>query len=572
MATIFKKSWPYYLLILIILLGAFFRLNDLASVPTGIYPDEAKNANDAIETLKTGNYKLFYPENNGREGLYIWLISLSFQLFGINIFALKLVSAIAGILTIWATYLLTKELLRFANQYTAFDNFKISGVAAEITALFSAGLIATSFWHINFSRIAFRAILVPLILSLALYFTLKAFRTKRLYLYTFSGIFWGLGFYTYIAFRLAYLVLFGFFILVFVFYIITKKRDFSIKKFFIYDKWWMVKFMGIIMIIIMLPLALYFYANPETFVARSSGISIFDTENPILEFGKSMAIHAQMLFFKGDNNWRHNFSGEAQLFWPVAVLFILGIWYSAKEIKHSFKVKNWTGITAHLTLFGALFAMMLPAALTTEGIPHALRAIGMMPFVFIYAAFGFLYFIYKIFKHNYHRQEIWPFGIGAGVIIILILASYQFTHYFVDWAQNEEVKYAFAKPYVDMGEYFNTLESSTHKYLIVNEEGAEVSFPDYLLSNENKTGTLPMPAQTILFIQQTKSTATDYSFYGSEIPIANTTYITKNQLPSFAESNSVFVPLRANEEIKNTLKLHYPLGTELEFEDFWGYV
>src|SRR3990167_4851534 len=124
MATIFKKSWPYYLLILIILLGAFFRLNDLASVPTGIYPDEAKNANDAIETLKTGNYKLFYPENNGREGLYIWLISLSFQLFGINIFALKLVSAIAGILTIWATYLLTKELLRFANQYTAFENIK----------------------------------------------------------------------------------------------------------------------------------------------------------------------------------------------------------------------------------------------------------------------------------------------------------------------------------------------------------------------------------------------------------------------------------------------------------------
>ena len=571
MSNSIKKYWPYYLLILIILLGAFFRLNDLSSIPPGIYPDEAKNANDAIETLKTGDYKLFYPENNGREGLYIWLISLSFQLFGINIFALKLVSAIAGILTIWATYLLTKELLRFANQYTAFDNFKISKIATETVSLLSAGFLATSFWHINFSRIAFRAILVPLILSLAIYFTLKAFRTKKGHLNIFAGIFWGLGFYTYIAFRLAYLIPFGFFTLTYLFYIIERKPGFNVKKIFIQDKWWMVKAMGVVMIIIMLPMLLYFYNNPNTFISRSSGLSVLDSENPAVEFIKSFGIHAQMLFFKGDSNWRHNFSQNSQLFWPLGILFILGFWYSIKEVAHNFRTKNWTGIVAYLTLFGALITMMLPAALTTEGIPHALRAIGMMPFVFIYAALGFLYIIHKLFKHNYHRQEIWPFGVGAAIIIILLVSSYQFTNYFINWANNKDVENAFAKQYVDIGKYFNSLENSTYKYLLVNEGGMEVSYPKQILSEQNETDTLPMPAQTVLFIQQTKPTTTDYSFYGTEIPLTKTTYITENQLPTSVEANSVFVPLRADEKTKTELMAKYPGGVELEFETFWTY-
>lgn len=561
---ILRKNWPLLLLILIILLGAFLRFNDLSAVPPGIYPDEAKNANDAIQTFQSGDYKLFYPENNGREGLYIWLIALSFKFFGISIFSLKLVGALAGTLTIWATYLLTKEFLRFANQYTTFGSLKISQIATEAVSLLSAGFLATSFWHINFSRIGFRAILVPLILSFAIFYTLRAFRTRGTLSYALAGIFWGLGFYTYIAFRLSYLILIVFFFLSFIFYLIHRAPRFNlewIKIVLFQDKWWKVTFMGIVMFLVMAPLILYFVNIPEYFISRATGISVFEAPSPIFAFFKSLSIHFRMLFFGGDLNWRHNFSGEAQLLWPLAILFIFGLWESLKELIGGWRKKNWTIITSHLTLLASLGAMMLPAVLTIEGIPHALRAIGMMPFVFIYSALGFLFLMRKLFKHKYHRAEIWPFGIGAVMIIILLLASFQFTHYFVDWGRNPEVNGAFTKNYVAIGEYFNSLGDFNQKYLIVNDGGVEVSYPALILIDENKNGTLPMSAQTTLFIQQTNDTA-----------LKTTTYLRSDELPTKAPLKSVFVPLKATEEIKNKLNSMYPGGVELDFEEFWVYV
>ncbi|MCH8158181.1 MAG: hypothetical protein IID18_10625 [Nitrospinae bacterium] len=41
-----KNNWPYIILVFIVALSAIFRLWDLSSIPPGIYPDEAKNAND----------------------------------------------------------------------------------------------------------------------------------------------------------------------------------------------------------------------------------------------------------------------------------------------------------------------------------------------------------------------------------------------------------------------------------------------------------------------------------------------------------------------------------------------
>ena len=114
----------------IIVLAGFLRLWHLSEIPPGLYPDEAINANDAL--LSPG--KIFYPENNGREGLFINLIALSFSVFGISIWSLKFVSAAIGILTIFGLYLLTKELF------------------TKNIALFSSLFLATSFWHINFSR------------------------------------------------------------------------------------------------------------------------------------------------------------------------------------------------------------------------------------------------------------------------------------------------------------------------------------------------------------------------------------------------------------------------------------
>ena len=67
-----------WLLLGILIVAVFFRLFALTNFPSGLYPDEAMNGNNALEALAGpaaggagGNFKIFYPENNGRGGLFI---------------------------------------------------------------------------------------------------------------------------------------------------------------------------------------------------------------------------------------------------------------------------------------------------------------------------------------------------------------------------------------------------------------------------------------------------------------------------------------------------------------------
>lgn len=200
-------------LLIILAIASFLRLWQLDLTPPGVYPDEAINANDALDSLGNKEFKVFYPENNGREGLYIWLISLSFAVFGPSIWALKIISALIGILTVLGIYLLSKELF------------------SQRIALLSSFFLALSFWHINFSRIAFRAILIPFCLTFGFYFLLKGFKNWKTHNFIISGIFWGLGFYTYISYRVSVLLLFFFLALKLISYLKENKAKYKWKWF-----------------------------------------------------------------------------------------------------------------------------------------------------------------------------------------------------------------------------------------------------------------------------------------------------------------------------------------------------
>ena len=158
----FKKiSKQTYLLLIILIIASFFRLYNLSgtnSVPPGLYPDEAINGNNASEALDTGNFKVFYPENNGREGLFINIQAVFIKVFSNEPWVLRLPSAIIGILTVLGIYLFSA---------TLFNNASIGLLSSFFTAI--------SFWHINFSRIGFRAIMAPFLLVWALYFLIKSF-------------------------------------------------------------------------------------------------------------------------------------------------------------------------------------------------------------------------------------------------------------------------------------------------------------------------------------------------------------------------------------------------------------
>ena len=332
-----QKNKNLVFLFIILVIAAFFRLWKLSEIPPGLYPDVAINGNEALESLKTGNFKLFYPENNGREGLMIWLIALSFSIFGVSIWSIKIIAAVIGILTVLGLYSFTKEL--FNNS--TLQHYNNPTIIALLTSFF----LAISFWHTNFSRIGFRAILVPFILVFAFYFLFKGLHEKRTLYFIISGIFFGLGFYTYISYR--FIVFLLPLVLIFEWFIYRKQ---NLQKQFLKFAICNLTFT----ILVALPIGIYFFQHPQDFIGRAVPISIFTAENPIKEFGKSLILHLGMFNFYGDGNWRHNFAGSPQLFWLIGILFLIGIFFSIKELLASIKEKNCSLFTVKLVLHYAI--------------------------------------------------------------------------------------------------------------------------------------------------------------------------------------------------------------------------
>jgi 4-amino-4-deoxy-L-arabinose transferase-like glycosyltransferase len=456
-----KKRVIIYI-VAILIVASFLRLYALDSTPPGFYHDEAMNGNNALEALETNQFKWFYSENNGREGLYVNIVAFSLKIFGNESWAVRLVSALFGILTVLGLYFLVKELFR-----------------KERIALIASFLIATSFWHILFSRIAFRAIMAPMFLVWAFALIFMASRKKSWILAALGGFSFGLGFHTYIAFRIAPLLL------IFPFYLLFKKRQFKLIAIFL-----------LFAFIAGLPLGIYFLKNPQDFFGRTSQISVFSEESPIKALSVNVIKTLGMFFVVGDFNWRHNFAGYPALWWPVSILFLFGTIVAVKRIRKT--SKNFFNFSF---LFFWIAVMLLPVVISSEGLPHALRAIIVIPPVFIFAALGLeivikkvkFWILKKIQKYPKHKTQL--LRIRKKLVILLFIlfiaiAANTFTKYFISWGRNIHTYHAFNGRYFDIGKYFNQLSQDTPKYVIVNASG--------VLARG-----IPMPAQTVMFATNT---------------------------------------------------------------------
>jgi len=347
------------LVLAILAIAVFFRFYNLIDVPPGLYPDVAINGNDAIQALKSGDFKLFYPENNGREGLFINIIAFSFWLFSPSIWAIKIVPAIFGSLTVLGLYLLTRQLFLYLHKK-----------AADKIALFSTFFLAISFWHVNFSRLGFRAIMVPFLLVWSFYFlfklihhledSLKVSQVKVLSFSLLSGLFFGLGFHTYIAFRIAPLILIPICLFAFVNYYrafkIYREHKFTVKESFVQsyfkDGWFGWDLFFVAIILAALPMIIYFWQHPLDFAGRTGQVSVMSSANPAKELAISAIKTIGQFVAIGDHNSRHNQPGSPQIFWPLTPLFVIGLGYSIGQI---FKADNWrqkdfNSLQTHFTL------------------------------------------------------------------------------------------------------------------------------------------------------------------------------------------------------------------------------
>jgi hypothetical protein len=482
------KKWTLVLFLVVLIVATFFRLYNLQSAPPGLYPDEAMNGSNAQEAIATGNYKLFYPENNGREGLFINIQAQFLKLFGVHEpWALRFASTLFGTLTVVGLFLLILELYKVGKGFSPLEaKMPLTGLVAAFSGSF---LMAVSFWHVNFSRIGFRAIMAPFFIVWSMYFLLVAFRRDnpnntpyaiRYSLYALSGLIFGLGMHSYIAYRALPL-----FVLI-VFVLFWKLFSVPFKKIFLS---FTVFVLGAL--ISTAPLIGYFAQHPQDFFGRTSQISIFSSENPLLSLLVNTGKSLLMFFWFGDYNWRHNFSGMGELYPAAALLFLVGIIVGVLSLRGAQRRGNPT--TSFIFLFAAsLFLVaLLPTVVSSEGLPHALRAILMIPAVFILVGMGFEYLFTKLTSTR--------LGLGLGrpslvalltLFFLLLPAVHTYYLYFVDWANRQETKDSFAQNYVDLGHQLTGINNSFPKYMVVEAGGVEVRG-------------IPMPAQTVMFLTDT---------------------------------------------------------------------
>src|SRR5258707_180293 len=134
----------------IVILAAVLRLWQLGGVPASIDWDEAALGYNGYSILLTGHdeYGSFLPIvlrsfGDYKPALYAYFTIPFIKLFDLNASAVRMTSAIAGILAVLITYFLVKELF----SKGLFSNLKDS---ASSLALLSALLLAISPWHIQF--------------------------------------------------------------------------------------------------------------------------------------------------------------------------------------------------------------------------------------------------------------------------------------------------------------------------------------------------------------------------------------------------------------------------------------
>lgn len=374
-----------------VVLAGLFRFYQLGHWPPGLYRDEAFNGLDATAVLH-GDLRLFFPANNGREPLNIYLIALAIAVLGPTVLAIRLPAALAGTLTTLPTYLLGRDWF------------------GPTTGMFAALLWATTFWPVHLSRIGLRIVLLALVLGLAFWLGTRAYRSGRATAWALAGAVYGLTFYTYLAARLTPFIL----VAVAIYLLFTGRRA----------RLWSsgrVLWFAAVAAVVVAPLAILALRDPSILLGRAGQVSVLspgmgaaDTLTTLWsQTGRALG----MFLWRGDTILRHNalldyavniqqrdtLQGRPVFDWFMAVPFLLGVGWC---------LWHWRRPAAATLLIWQV--VMLGPTILAEDVPHFLRAGGLLPGLMLFPALGL--------------TAIWqwaalPVWLRRGLVMVLLAGS-----------------------------------------------------------------------------------------------------------------------------------------------------
>ncbi len=435
------------LLVVVLLVAIFLRLYNLETLPRGLLYDEAYNGIDALKILE-GERPIFLTGNFGREALFVYLQAFSVALLGQTSFALRVVSAAIGILTVVAAYLLVRRMF-----------------SARV-ALLTCGWLTISLWHIIFSRTGLRSVSLPLFLAIGFYCLWRGLQgvsaqpaipsdstvatnySRPAIWFALGGMMIGLSLYTYSTARFA-----PFVIATLALYFAVLHRQ-HLRR--------VMPGLALALIfttVVFIPEGLFFVHHPESFVERAQDVSILNPNRHDGNPGQALldsAIRTLGAFaVRGDGAVDRNIPARP-IFDPLsALLMLLGLGLAVRRFRQP----------AYGIIIIWLVVMFVPSLIAIADAPNHLRITGLIPALFVLPALGTAWLWDKWESRAPTASRKLPILI---VTIALLGGSFYAYHsYFVVWPKQPAYSRVFSADKVETLEVALRIVSTEHEQIFV---------------------------------------------------------------------------------------------------------
>lgn len=453
------KYWPLFLITLIA--GVFIFWN-LSGTPISPNWDEVSHGYNAYSLLKTGKDEwgvsfplIFRAFGDYKLPVYAYLTVIPVAIFGLNTFAVRFISALAGSLAIPGIFLLFSVL--WPDKRLNFGKHKIN------LAFFAAILLAISPWHFFISRPALEANLALTLIIYGSYFLISGLKKNHFYIP--ASILLGLSLHTYNTARV-------FVPLLLILFLIIYRPKIKLNKF---------NNLSILIMFILSGLVAWQVFSGEG-TARYSKLKIL-TENAIFQIGESRQksklppivsklinnrpvyftttvlknyisyFSPQFIYQSSGSQTQFAIPGKNLFTLPVTILFISGLFYLIiKERKEK----------SAQFIFSWLLLSPIAASLTADP-PQALRPNPLIPAVIIISVFGILFLTLKMV------------GIikSFTIVVILFSCSLAFATYINSYFNEYKTTYAssWQYGYQEAINYVNEYGSKYSKIFITKAAG-----------------------------------------------------------------------------------------------------
>lgn len=435
----------------VLLLGVALRLVALGRVPPGLSHDEAYIGITALEVWLLGRRDIFFDIYNGIEPLIVYWQALYLRLFGITPVAMRLVNVTAGLLTIPLTYALTRRLLAHLGPCSALWG-----------ALLAALGVSLSFWAVFVSRLALRAVTLPLLELPALYclwqgltgsrggkqvdgvaagsFRLDPLTARRLAYFAMGGAWLGAAMYTYLSSRFLPFVP----LLFFAYWLLRGE----VRR----EHWLGMALFFAIWGLVFAPLGLYYLNHPDVFGRRAGqvlNLSLVLAGDPRPFINDTLRVLG-MFSIVGADTSRYGLAGRP-LFDPLgAVFFHVGLMVSLARLRRP----AWQSAPYALLLIWWL-VMLIPDFITGES-PHFLRTIGALPPTYVFWALGILsvgtWLVPRI------PTVVRRLALPALALYLVISGCFTVRDYWVHWATDAEARTIYGADFTEVAHYLETTD------------------------------------------------------------------------------------------------------------------